>query len=62
VKPDYVELVDEENLEPVTLLGRACLLLIAARVGNPKGAKPPTRLIDNLLVTPDAAGKFVVTI
>jgi pantoate--beta-alanine ligase len=62
VKPDYVELVDEENLEPVTVLGRTCLLLIAASVGNRKEAKPPTRLIDNLLVTPDAAGKFVVTI
>jgi pantoate--beta-alanine ligase len=62
VKPDYVELVDEDNLDPVTLLGRTCLLLIAASVGNPKEAKQPTRLIDNLLVTPDSAGKFVVTI
>jgi pantoate--beta-alanine ligase len=62
VKPDYVELVDEDNLEPVTLLGRTCLLLIAASVGNPKEAKQPTRLIDNLLVTPDSAGKFVATI
>jgi pantoate--beta-alanine ligase len=62
VKPDYVELVSEENLEPVTLLGRTCLLLIAARVGNSKDGKEPTRLIDNLLVTADAAGKFSVTI
>jgi len=62
VKPDYVELADEENLEPVTLLGRTCLLLIAASVGNPNETKQRTRLIDNLLVTPDGAGKFVVTI
>jgi len=62
VKPDYVELVSEENLEPVTLLGRTCLLLIAARVGNSKDGKEPTRLIDNLLVTADATGKFSVTI
>jgi pantoate--beta-alanine ligase len=62
VKPDYVELVDEENLQPVALLGRSCLLLIAANVGDPKNGKPPTRLIDNLLVTTDATGKFAVTI
>ena len=62
VKPDYVELVNEENLEPVTVLGRTCLLLIAARVGSSKDGKEPTRLIDNLLVTADATGKFAVTI
>ena len=62
VKPDYVELVNEENLEPVTLLGRSCLLLIAASVGNPTEKKPPTRLIDNLLVTQDASGKFQLTL
>ena len=62
VKPDYVELVSEENFEPVTLLGRSCLLLIAASVGNPKETKQPTRLIDNLLVTQDASGKFQITI
>ncbi len=62
VKPDYVELVSEENLEPVALLGRTCLLLIAASVGNPREAKQPTRLIDNLLVTRDASGKFHVTL
>ena len=62
VKPDYVELVSEENLEPVALLGRTCLLLIAASVGIAKGTKQPTRLIDNLLVTADAAGHFQVTI
>jgi len=62
VKPDYVELVSEENLEPVTLLGRSCLLLIAASVGNPKEKKPATRLIDNLLITQDTAGKFQTTL
>ena len=62
VKTDYVELVNEESLEPVTLLGRACLLLIAASVGNPKEGKQPTRLIDNLLVTQDATGKFQTTL
>lgn len=62
VKLDYVELVSEENLEPVALLGRNCLLLIAANVGNPKETKQPTRLIDNLLVTQDATGKFQITL
>jgi pantoate--beta-alanine ligase len=62
VKPDYVELVSEENLEPVALLGRNCLLLIAASVGNPKETKQPTRLIDNLLVVQDARGKFQITL
>lgn len=62
VKLDYVELVNEENLEPVALLGRNCLLLIAARVGNPKEKKQPTRLIDNLLIEQDAAGQFQITL
>lgn len=62
VKTDYVELVNEENLEPVALLGRHSLLLIAANVGNPNGMKQPTRLIDNMLVTQDATGKFQVTL
>jgi pantoate--beta-alanine ligase len=62
VKIDYVELVNEENLQPVTLLGQACLLLIAATVGNPQGTKQPTRLIDNMLVTQDATGKFQTTL
>jgi pantoate--beta-alanine ligase len=62
VKPDYVELVNEENLEPVTVLGRNCLLLIAASVGNPKEKKQPTRLIDNLLAEQDATGKFHVAL
>jgi pantoate--beta-alanine ligase len=62
VKTDYVELVNEENFEPVSLLGRNGLLLIAANVGNPNGTKQPTRLIDNLLVTHGATGKFQVTL
>jgi pantoate--beta-alanine ligase len=62
VKTDYVELVSEESLEPVTVLGRNCLLLIAASVGNAKEGRPATRLIDNMLVTQDATGKFQITI
>jgi pantoate--beta-alanine ligase len=42
-KPDYVEVVDAETLEPVTRLGRPCLALLAAHFGA-------TRLIDNLLI------------
>jgi len=54
VKPDYVEIVDAESLEPVTLLRGRCLVLIAAQVGK-------TRLIDNALIEPDAE-TFRVTI
>jgi pantoate--beta-alanine ligase len=54
VKTDYVEIVDAESLEPVTLLRNRSLVLIAARVGK-------TRLIDNALVEPDA-DSFQVTI
>jgi pantoate--beta-alanine ligase len=54
VKPDYVEIVDAETLEPVTLLRGRCLVLIAAQVGK-------TRLIDNALIEPDA-DTFRVTI
>jgi pantoate--beta-alanine ligase len=54
VKTDYVEIVDAESLEPVTLLRGRCLVLIAARVGK-------TRLIDNALIEPDA-DTFRVTI
>ena len=62
VNPDYVELVNEENLEPIALLGRNCMLLIAASVRNPKEKKQPTRLIDNLLIEQQATGKFQVTL
>jgi pantoate--beta-alanine ligase len=54
VKTDYVEIVDAESLEPVTLLRNRSLVLIAARVGK-------TRLIDNALIEPDA-DTFRVTI
>ena len=54
VKTDYVEIVDAESLEPVTVLRNRCLVLIAAHVGK-------TRLIDNALIEPDAE-TFRVTI
>jgi pantoate--beta-alanine ligase len=54
VKTDYVEIVDAESLEPITLLRNRSLVLIAARVGK-------TRLIDNALIEPDA-DTFRVTI
>ena len=54
VKTDYVEIVDAESLEPVTVLRKRCLVLIAANVGK-------TRLIDNALIEPDAE-TFRVTI
>jgi pantoate--beta-alanine ligase len=47
VKTDYMEIVDAESLEPVTVLRNRCLVLIAARVGK-------TRLIDNALIEPEA--------
>ena len=51
---DYVELVDEETLEPVTRLSRNCLTLLAARFGA-------TRLIDNLLIE-ELDGSFLATL
>jgi pantoate--beta-alanine ligase len=54
VKTDYVEIVDSESLEPVTVLRKRSLVLIAAHVGK-------TRLIDNALIEPDA-DTFRVTI
>jgi len=50
-EPDYVELVDAETLEPVTLLRGTCLGLLAVRIGA-------TRLIDNLLIE-EHDGAFV---
>ena len=47
VKTDYVEIVDVESLEPVTVLRKRSLVLIAAHVGK-------TRLIDNALIEPNA--------
>ena len=54
VKTDYVEIVNAESLEPVTVLRNRCLVLLAAHVGK-------TRLIDNALIEPDA-DTFRVTI
>jgi len=42
-EPDYVELVDAETLEPMTLLRGDCLALLAVRIGA-------VRLLDNLLI------------
>ena len=47
VKTDYVEIVDAESLEPVTVLRKRSLVLIAAHAGK-------TRLIDNALIEPNA--------
>ena len=41
--PDYVEVVDADSLDPVTLLRKECLALLAVRIGA-------TRLIDNMLI------------
>jgi pantoate--beta-alanine ligase len=54
VKTDYVEIVDAESLEPVTVLRKRSLVLIAAHVGK-------TRLIDNALIEPNGDA-FLVTI
>lgn len=51
---DYVEVVGEDTLEPVTRLRGRCLALLAARVGS-------THLIDNLLIE-ERDGAFVVTL
>jgi len=40
---DYAEIVDAENLEPMTMLRGICFALLAVRIGG-------TRLIDNLLI------------
>jgi pantoate--beta-alanine ligase len=58
IRPDYVELVSEETFEPVARLSGTSLLLIAAYVGVSR----PTRLIDNLLVTPEPGGRFRATL
>jgi pantoate--beta-alanine ligase len=47
VRPDYVELVDPETLEPIVELDRPALLALAARVGG-------VRLIDNVTLEPAA--------
>ena len=53
-EPDYVELVDAETLEPVTLLRGACLAMLSVRIGA-------TRLIDNLLIE-ESEGNFHATV
>jgi pantoate--beta-alanine ligase len=54
VKADYVEIVNAESLEPVTLVRGRCFVLIAAQVGK-------TRLIDNALIE-QQADTFRVTL
>jgi pantoate--beta-alanine ligase len=55
VEPDYVELVDAETFEPVTLLRRECLALMAVRVGG-------VRLLDNMLIAQREDGAFEVSL
>jgi pantoate--beta-alanine ligase len=53
-RPDYVELVDAETLEPVTRLRGTCLALLAVRIGA-------VRLVDNMLIE-DRGGKFLTVL
>ncbi len=62
VRPDYIEMVNEDTFEPVAVIGAQSLLLIAAYVGSSGGSGRSTRLIDNLLVTPEAKGGFRATL
>ncbi|HEU4975906.1 MAG TPA: pantoate--beta-alanine ligase [Baekduia sp.] len=48
VEPEYVALVDPETLAPVGVVDREVLLAVAARIGE-------VRLIDNVILHPDAA-------
>ncbi len=43
VKPDYLEIVDGENLQPVGDISQGALVAVAAIIGN-------TRLIDNIVL------------
>jgi pantoate--beta-alanine ligase len=45
VDPEYLEIVNPETLEPLTLLNGPALLALAARIGS-------TRLIDNATLRP----------
>ncbi|MFZ0818638.1 MAG: pantoate--beta-alanine ligase [Candidatus Acidiferrales bacterium] len=58
IRPDYLELVNEETFEPVAKLSEKSLLLVAAYVG----VSQPTRLIDNLLIAPEPGGRFRATL
>jgi pantoate--beta-alanine ligase len=51
-EPEYVELVDADTLERVTLLRGECLALLAVRIGN-------VRLIDNLLIAERGSAFFL---
>jgi pantoate--beta-alanine ligase len=62
VRPDYIELVSEDTFEPVAVVGAPSLLLIAAFVGSTSSTGKATRLIDNLLVTPNSGGGFLTTL
>jgi pantoate--beta-alanine ligase len=49
VEPEYLALVDPEDLRPVGSVDQETLLAVAARVG-------PVRLIDNAILTPNGRG------
>ena len=49
VEPEYLALVDPEDLRPVGSVDQETLLAVAARVG-------PVRLIDNTILTPNGRG------
>jgi len=53
-QPDYLEIVDADSFEPVTLLRRSCLVLLAVRIG-------PLRLLDNMLIE-ESGASFTVSL
>ncbi|MGH9815457.1 MAG: pantoate--beta-alanine ligase [Candidatus Acidiferrales bacterium] len=53
--PDYVEIVDADTFEPVTLLRRECLVLMAVRLGG-------MRLLDNMRIEERGSGGFDATL
>jgi len=53
-EPDYLDLVDADTFEPVALLRRECLVVMAVRLGG-------VRLLDNMLIT-EREGKFEVSL